>query len=251
MIPTQSNITKGMVSLCGWRHYLSYQGDSQAPHIRPDIVALSGSTGVYPFRLKTHTRTDSVILRYFTDPHGAVFSLVFSFYREVGGQGLQLRTVLIQVKIQLVDWYECSTSTLGKSWSHVLDSTSHYCHQNTKWGNIFWKNSVHPSIRVLHIWRIYATEHWSCSEGSWWNTWPIVLTISSIFRFDLGPEIKSPNEFQFDLSKSSFLILSQFLIWSKKTTNTKVRSSNDLFHYNISFQFLPVYLLSDAALKTV
>lgn len=31
---------------------LAYQGDSKAPHIGTDIVTLSGSAGVYPFRLK-------------------------------------------------------------------------------------------------------------------------------------------------------------------------------------------------------
>lgn len=36
----------------GGRKGISYQGDSQAPYIRADIVTLSRGTGVYSFRLK-------------------------------------------------------------------------------------------------------------------------------------------------------------------------------------------------------
>lgn len=55
----------------------------------------------------------------------------------------------------------------GTFWSNELDSTPHHHNhhrQNTKWGNIFWKNAVQPSSRaqILEC-RIKAEEHWSCS----------------------------------------------------------------------------------------
>ncbi len=50
-------------------------------------------------------------------------------------------------------------------WTDVLDSTLHHHHQNTKWGNVFWMNAVHPSSRD---WRINAKAHWCCSGGTWW-----------------------------------------------------------------------------------
>ncbi len=48
----------------------------------------------------------------------------------------------------------------------VSDGTlHHHHHQNTKWGDIFWKNGVHPSSRVQ---RLNAKEHWSFSGSTWW-----------------------------------------------------------------------------------
>ncbi len=48
-----------------------------------------------------------------------------------------------QISIQL--------NTYGRFWTDVFDSALHRRHQNTKWENIFWKNSVHPSSRVQRL----------------------------------------------------------------------------------------------------
>lgn len=49
-------------------------------------------------------------------------------------------------------------------WSHILDNALHHHHyQNTKWGNMFWKNVVHPSSSAPHTWR-------SGCGGLWWDS---------------------------------------------------------------------------------
>ncbi len=42
-------------------------------------------------------------------------------------------------------------NTCGRFWTNALDSALHHHHQNIKWGNIFWKNGVHPSSRVQRL----------------------------------------------------------------------------------------------------
>ena len=42
-------------------------------------------------------------------------------------------------------------STSGWLWTNVLDSALHQHQQNTKLGNIFWKNTVHPSSKVQRL----------------------------------------------------------------------------------------------------
>ncbi len=42
-------------------------------------------------------------------------------------------------------------NTYGRFWSDMLDGALHHHHQNTKWGNIFWKNAVHLSSRVQRL----------------------------------------------------------------------------------------------------
>ena len=59
-------------------------------------------------------------------------------------------------------------NTNGRFWT--LDSTLYHHQQNTKWGNIFWKNGVHPSSRVSKTCRINTKLNWSCSGGMCSNT---------------------------------------------------------------------------------
>lgn len=53
------------------------------------------------------------------------------------------------------------TEHLGATWARALSTTI------IKWGNIFWRNDVHPSGRVPDTWRIYAKEHRSWSASTW------------------------------------------------------------------------------------
>lgn len=62
---------------------------------------------------------------------------------------------------------QTETSTYERFWSDVSDSSLHHHHQNTKLGNVFWKNAVHPSSRDSNTRRIYGKDHWS--GGSQWN----------------------------------------------------------------------------------
>ena len=57
-------------------------------------------------------------------------------------------------------------------WCDMLESTHH--HENTEWGNVFWKNCFHPSSRAPETLRIHNKECWNCSGGSQWRS-----TISS------------------------------------------------------------------------
>ncbi len=66
--------------------------------------------------------------------------------------------VLMSVKMMWVMRYglhshhiSTQLNTYGRFWTDVLDSALHHHHQNTKWGNIFWKNGVHPSSRVQRL----------------------------------------------------------------------------------------------------
>ncbi len=70
----------------------------------------------------------------------------------------------------------------------MLDSALYHHHQNTKWGNIFWTNGVHPSSRLPETCRIKAKAHWSCSGSTWW---PITLLrhFMSVFPLIFHPSV--------------------------------------------------------------
>ncbi len=68
-------------------------------------------------------------------------------------------------------WKWCESYAMAfavtRSQPNVLDSALHHHHQNTKWGNIFWKSGIHSSSRVPETCRINAKALWSCSGGTW------------------------------------------------------------------------------------
>ena len=85
-----------------------------------------------------------------------------------------------QISIQL--------NTYGISWTNILDSALHHHHQHCKWGNIFWKNGVHPSSTAPETFRIIANAHWSCS-GSLWLPQTLKRHFMSFFPFSCHPSV--------------------------------------------------------------
>lgn len=53
-----------------------------------------------------------------------------------------------QISTQLISSRRC--------WTDASDSALYYHHQDTTWGNLFWKNSVPPSSTVPETCKIYS-----------------------------------------------------------------------------------------------
>lgn len=61
-------------------------------------------------------------------------------------------------------------TTWRRFWSNVLDHSVYSHHQNTMWGNIFWKYGAHDHSRtVIKTCKISAKVLWSCSDDSEWH----------------------------------------------------------------------------------
>ncbi len=65
-------------------------------------------------------------------------------------------------------------NTYGRFWSDVLDSALHRHHQNTKWGNIFWKNGVQCQGAPKVFWCDVVAQH-------------LNKTLYIVFSFNLSP----------------------------------------------------------------
>lgn len=66
------------------------------------------------------------------------------------------------------NWYNhmiwsLQSPNLNPTLHSELDSTLHYHHQNTNWGNFFKTNGVLSSCTVPEIYWIFAKVYWRCS----------------------------------------------------------------------------------------